>query len=312
MSRIRRTSLAGIAAIPLVVGGFAVHASQDAFRASTDLVLLTVSAVSGQGRPVIGLTLNDFQVIEDGVPQDVSVFSAERLPLSLSILVDSSSSMDAKIVVAKEAATSFVRRLTPRDIGQVIAFSSDVQVRQPFTNDPVSLERAIADIRTGGSTSLYTAVYVAISELKKVRRTQDPTDMRRQAIVVLSDGEDTTSLLKYDDVLELSKREDVAVYAIGLKGRGVQTGVREFNESEFVLRTMAQTTGGRAFFVSEINELAGVYAQIADELATQYTLGYVSKNAARDGKWRQVSVRIRQPNMQPRTRTGYFAPGKER
>ena len=311
MSRVRGAAITGLATIGLLFGGLAVHASQDAFRASTDLVLLTVSAVSGQGRPVMGLSRNDFQVIEDGVMQEVSVFSADRLPLSLSILVDSSSSMDTKLVVAKEAATSFVRRLTPRDIGQVIAFSSDVQVRQAFTNDAASLERAIAEIRTGGSTSLYTAVYVALSELKKVRRTQDPGDIRRQAIVVLSDGEDTTSLLKYDDVLDLSKREDVAVYAIGLKGRG-QTGVREFNESEYVLRTMAQTTGGRAFFVSEINELAGVYAQIADELATQYTLGYVSKNPARDGRWRQVSVRIRQPNMQPRTRTGYFAPAKER
>lgn len=290
--------------------------AQVRFRSGTDLVLFTVSAVTGQGRPVAGLGLADFQVVEDGARQDVTFFASERLPVSLSILIDASSSMDetnGRITTAKEAAIGFCRRLNPLDVAQIIAFSSDIQIRQPFTSDLAALEAAIAAARTGGSTSLYTAIYVALSELKKVRRGQHPDEIRRQAIVVLSDGEDTTSLLNYEEVLEFAKREDVAVYAIGLRGRASSLGSsREFNESEYVLRTLAQTTGGRAFFVSEVRALAAIYNQIADELASQYTLGYVSKNTARDGKWRQVSVRVSQPGVLARTRTGYFAPSKER
>jgi VWFA-related protein len=307
---VKRTGLIVLTAAVTVGLGVGLGA-QVGFRSGTDLVLLTVSAVTGQGRAVPGLRQDDFHVAENGVPQEVSFFAAERLPVSLSILIDASSSMDIKIGVAREAASGFCRRLNAKDVAQIIAFSSDIQIRQPFTSNVAALEKAIAETRPGGSTSLYTAIYVALNELKKVRRTQNPDEIRRQAIVVLSDGEDTTSLLKYDEVLDLSKREDVAVYAIGLRGGRVQ-GSREFNESEYVLRTLAQTTGGRAFFVSEMSELSTIYNQIADELASQYTLGYVSKNTARDGKWRQVSVRVSQPGVLARTRTGYFAPSKER
>ena len=130
-------------------------------------------------------------------------------------------------------------------------------------------------------------------------------DVRRQALVLFSDGEDTSSLVSFEEVLEIAKRSETAIYTIALRGADTQT--RGFREAEFVLRTLAQETGGRAFFPVKIDDLAGVYAQIGDELASQYTLGYTSKNPKRDGAWRRVIVQVSRPNTTARTKNGYCA-----
>jgi Ca-activated chloride channel family protein len=281
--------------------------ARQVYRTGTDLVLLTVTASRGENVGASGLQQQDFQVFEDGVPQTISLFAHEPQPISLSILIDASSSMDGKMDVAQEAAVGFCRRLRPQDVAQVTAFSNENQIRQEFTNDVNALERSIRQTRPNGSTALYSAIYVALNELNGMRRRQSPAEIRRQAIVVLSDGEDTTSLTHYEDLLELARRSDVAVYAIGLRdSRPAVT--RRFNEADYVLRTLSQSTGGRAFFVNEVRELPGIYNQIADELANQYTLGYVSTNTARNGAWRQVNVRVAQGGVVARTRTGYYGP----
>ncbi len=127
---------------------------------------------------------------------------------------------------------------------------------------------------------------------------------------MLSDGEDTTSLLPYDEVIEQAKRSPVAVYAIGLRERGilVHNGAGRFNESDYFLRTLAQTTGGRAFFVDTVTMLPEIYQDIASELANQYVIGYESNNPKRDGAWRQIAVRVSRPETIVRTRAGYFGP----
>ena len=123
---------------------------------------------------------------------------------------------------------------------------------------------------------------------------------------MFSDGEDTSSLVSFEEVLDLAKRSETAIYAIAL--RGVDTQTKGFREAEFVMRTLAQETGGRAFFPARIDDLNGVYTQIADELASQYTLGYTSKNQRRDGAWRNLVIRVSRPSITPRTKKGYFAP----
>jgi Ca-activated chloride channel family protein len=132
-------------------------------------------------------------------------------------------------------------------------------------------------------------------------------DVSRQAIVVLSDGEDTSSIMSFEDVLDLAKRSEVAIYSIGIRGRDVNTS-KGFKEAEFVLRQLAQETGGRSFFPSNVDELAAIYGQISDELSSQYTLGYSSKNNKRDGAWRRIVVRVSRTNAQARTKLGYFGP----
>jgi Ca-activated chloride channel homolog len=276
------------------------------FRAGIELVSLNVTVLDQTQHYVTNLDAKDFQVFEDGVQQDVTFFNRANLPIALSILLDTSASMEDKIDTAQDAAIGFIKRLRSEDLGQVIDFDSRVQIAQGFTNSVPELESAIRKTNAGGSTSLYNAVYIALKELKKTRAAA-PDDVRREAIVVLSDGEDTSSLVSFDEVLELAKRSETAIYAIGLRSREVDR-MRGFNESDFVLRQLSQETGGRVFFARQISELANIYGQIADELSSQYTIGYSSRNPKRDGAWRRIVVRVDQPNTTARTKQGYYGP----
>ena len=135
-------------------------------------------------------------------------------------------------------------------------------------------------------------------------------DLEREAIVVLSDGDDTSSLVAYEEVLDLAKRSETAIYAIGLKQN--DGGRRDFKEAEFVLKQLSQETGGRAFYPGSVAELPKIYELIAQELSSQYAIGYVSKNTARNGSWRKLSVRVNRPGLIGRTRQGYYAPTARR
>lgn len=293
--------LAGTLAVPLL-------AQQQVFRGGTDTVSLSVTVVDAAGRFVSGLTAADFQVFEDGLPQEISTFAADAQPVALSLLVDTSTSMEPRMAVAQEAAVGFVRRLGPDDLAQVVDFDSHVSVVQPYTRDRNALERAIRGMLAGGSTSLYNALYEVMraSEYRDSSRIDDA--IRRWAIVVLSDGEDTSSRLDYETVLDASRRSEFTVYAVGLRSREAAQAQGGFRESEFVLRTLSQETGGRVFFVDDSSQLARVYEQIAEELANQYIIGYTSKNPARDGKWRRIQLRVTRPQVTARTKTGYFGP----
>jgi len=280
-------------------------APRQVFRGGTDVVLLNVTVTDHADHFVGGLDQSAFHVFEDGAVQPIKVFSREPQPIALSLLLDTSTSMEPRIDITKAAAIGFARRLGPHDLAQVIAFDSQARVLQAFTADQAALERAIRGAHVGGSTSLYMAVYIALSDLGKVRAAT-PDDLRRQAIVVLTDGEDTSSLLDYDSVEDLAKRSDVTVYAIGLRSTGEAT--KGFNEGEFVLRSLAQDTGGRAFFVLKTADLNSVYQQIADELADQYMIGYTSTNHRLDGAWRRIAVTVDREGTTARTKSGYFAP----
>jgi len=283
--------------------------AQPSFRAGVDIVSLNVTVQEGGGQKyVTDLTQDDFQVFEDGVKQDVTVFNRTNLPIALALLVDTSASMESRLSIAQEAAVGFARRLRPQDLAEIVDFDSRVVVLQAFTNQLPELETAIRRTAAGGSTSMYNAIYIALKDLKKVVAT-NTDEIRRQAIVVLSDGEDTSSLLPFEEVLDLAKRSETAIYAIGLRSaEGSSSGGKGFKEAEFVLRQLSQETGGRAFFPSQVTDLNAIYGQIADELSSQYTVGYTSKNPKRDGAWRRVVVRVSRTGATARTKLGYFAP----
>jgi Ca-activated chloride channel family protein len=286
----------------------AAQPPQTPFRAGIDLVSLNVTATDGTAHYVTDLAAEDFSLFEDGVKQDVTFFNRTNLPIALALLVDTSASMEAKLPTAQEAAIGFARRLRPQDLAEVVDFDSRVVILQPFTANAQELEQAIRKTSAGGSTSLYNALYIALKDLKKVVA-KNVDEIRRQAIVVLSDGEDTSSLLPFEEVLDLAKRSETAIFSIGLRAtEGPGTGTKGFKEAEFVLRQFSQETGGRSFFPNQIGDLSNVYGQISDELSSQYTVGYTSKNTRRDGSWRRVVVRINRPNVVARTKQGYFAP----
>ena len=280
---------------------------QPSFRVGVELVSLNVTVTEGT-RYVTDLSQEDFSVYEDGVKQDVTFFNKSNLPIALALLLDTSASMETKLQTAQEAAIGFAKKLRPQDLAEVIDFDSRVVVLKNFTNSLPELESAIHKTSAGGSTSLYNAVYIALKDLKKAVA-KSPDEIRRQAIVVLSDGEDTSSLLPFEEVLDLAKRSETAIYSIGLRaGEGPATTTRGFKEAEFVLRQFSQETGGRSFFPNQLGDLNTVYGQIAEELSSQYIVGYTSRNPKRDGAWRRIVVRVNRANVAARTKLGYFAP----
>src|SRR5687767_8761323 len=276
------------------------------FRAGVELVSLNVTVTDAQGRYITDLDQADFSVFEDGAKQELSFFNRTNLPIALSLLIDSSASMEQRMEHAQEAAIGFARRIRAQDMAQVVDFDSRVEIKQGFTNKVEELETAIRSTSPGGSTALHNAVYISLKELAKVRA-KNPDEIRRQAIIVLSDGEDTSSLVSFEEVLELAKRSETAIYTIGLQPRET-SALRGFREAEFVLRQLAQETGGRAFFAQRIEDLKDVYSQIADELSSQYSMGYASKNPKRDGTFRRLVVQVNRPNTTARTKRGYYGP----
>jgi len=291
---------------PAPAPGTAAPQQPQVFRAGVDVVSLNVTAVTGTGQYVTDLQESDFSVFEDGAKQDLTFFNHGNQQIALSLLIDSSASMEQRMGIAQEAAIGFARRLRSEDLAQVLDFDSRVEIAQDFTHDLPELEKAIRSTAAGGSTSLHNAVYIALKELAKVRA-KSVDEVRRQAIVVLSDGEDTSSLVSYEEVLDLAKRSETAIYTIGLQPRET-AAAKGFREAEFVLRQFAQETGGRAFFPSRAEDLKDVYGQIADELSSQYTLGYASRNNRRDGAWRRIVVQVARTGVTARTKRGYFAP----
>ena len=276
-----------------------------AFRAGVDVVSLNVTVTDLETRFVTDLEPENFTVYEDGVRQEINFFARTQLPIALALLIDTSASMDDEMATAQEAAIGFAQRLGPDDLAEIIDFDSRVDVLQGFTNDIDELESAIRRTSAGGSTSLYNALYISLKDLTRAPLRE--ADVRREAIIVLSDGEDTSSLVSFEEVLELAKRSETAIYSIGLQAedRRARTG---FREADFVLRQLAQETGGRAFFPDDVGELPDIYRQISDELSSQYSVGYISANPLRNGQWRRIVVQVDRQGATARTKQGYYAP----
>jgi Ca-activated chloride channel homolog len=280
--------------------------SDQIFRAGVEMVSLNVTVMDQQNHYLTDLDAADFTVMEDGAKQQITYFNRTTLPIALSLLIDTSASMEQRMTVAQEAAIGFAKKLRPQDLAQVVDFDTRVEILQDFTSDAAALETAIRSTQAGGSTSLHNALYISLKELGKIRAKADD-DVRRRAVVVLSDGEDTSSLVTYEEVLDLAKRSATTIYAIGLQSRESALS-KGFREAEFVLRHLAEDTGGRAFFPQKAEDLTGIYSVIANELASQYVIGYASTNQKRDGAWRRLNVQVHRQGTTARTKRGYYAP----
>ena len=286
-------------------------AQRPSFHGGVDVVAVNVTVTDSARHYVTNLGPQDLLIFEDGRQQEPTFFQKTGVPLALTLALDTSASMEPNLKLAQEAAVGFVRELAPPDIASLIDFNSRILVRQGFTTDHEVLERAIKQTKAGGSTALYNAVYIALRELSKTIRDENPAERRRRAIVVLSDGEDTSSQVTFDELSDLAARSDATIYAIGLLGgEAPRKGFQELQGGQFVLRRLAQQTGGRTFFPLAAKELARIYGDIKAELSSQYLLGYESNNPRRDGQFRQISIRVQRPGAVARTRAGYYAPSK--
>src|SRR5215468_1746670 len=273
--------LSGIAILTVVAATLGAPGASDervpTFGVDLGVVNLSLAVTDPHDHHIGDLTQGDFTVFEDGVRQDVVVFTRERLPISLTLLLDGSSSMHNSLSTAQAAAVRFIRTLRPEDDAEIAQFTRTYTVLQEATSNQASLEAAVARVAALGDTSLYGALYISLQGLRK-RPAKDL--WRRRAVVVLSDGEDTSSIVSEDQLMELARKAEVAVYAIGLFG---QRPPLSGPNPTYFLTAVARETGGRAFFPKNLGELEGVYDQIAEELRTLYGLGYVPSNAKNDG-----------------------------
>lgn len=297
------------ASVGIVAAG---EPSGGAFRSGVDLVALTVTVTDRRLTLISDLAEQDFAVFEDGVRQNVALFAADRAPLDLAIVLDASASMTEILPTAREAAIGCVRSLQPGDRVSVVGIHDRTEVLHPLDDDLAGAVAAIDRTMASGTTALYDSLYIVATDMQR-KRARAP-DIRRQAIVVLSDGADTRSHVAYDDLIDLIKDAGITIYAIQLRwpyepSPSLFARAHAVVNPQFVMRSFALQTGGRYFEATQAPDLAGVYGRIADELAHQYTLGYISTNVRHDGTYRRVIVRVLdRPQCAARTRSGYRAP----
>jgi Ca-activated chloride channel family protein len=279
------------------------------FRSGASLVSLNVTVTDGK-RLVPGLQPDDFAVYEDGVLQRVQFFEARQVPIDLILLLDTSSSMSDKMAVVHEAAIGFLKSMREVDRGAVVAFGDNVNILQALTSDRTALEQAVRRAAPRGSTALNNALYVAMKEFGRTQ--QQDGQVRRQAIAVLSDGEDTSSIIPFEDVLAMARKSGINIYTICLQNQysraRAESGRRYFSESDFAMKSLALETGAQAFFPQAVQELKAVYGAISDELSNQYSIGYSPSNARPDGRFRRIVIKLTgHPEFRPRARLGYIA-----
>ncbi|MDT4965499.1 MAG: hypothetical protein QOJ64_236 [Acidobacteriota bacterium] len=296
-------------------------------RVETDLTNILFSAVDKQKRFITTLKQEDIRVIEDGQPQEIFTFARQTdLPLSLAILIDTSLSEERTLPIEKSAAASFVDAVirSEKDEAAVISFTGEATLELNLTGNASRIRRALdrveyvppsGYIATGtppisgqnptnqGGTSIWDAIWVTADEI--LSQTSDKT---RRAIILLTDGYDTTSRKKMDDALDRAIKSDAIIYSIGI-GDEYVSGI-----NKGTLRRVSERTGGRAFFPEDESELRAVFAQIQLELRSQYLVAYSPTNKNRDGSFRRVQIEISDPelrkqNLKMTYRQGYFAKG---
>ena len=282
--------------------------AQFSYKTGVDVAAFAVTVSGREGQSVEGLKADDFDVREDDVPQALTYFvsgvddaGGDAAPLHIGLLFDTSESMDRDLAFSRNAAIKFLKTFSTALDFTLVEFADDVRAaRFSQTEFPRLVER-IRSSKAKGRTSLYDAVTVYLGSAF------DQTG--RKVLVIFTDGDDTSSSRRWDETLRLLRASDVTVYPMGfLSNRG---SARLMLQSK--LMEIARLTGGRAVFPGSLKELDSMYAAIAAEIRSQYVLGYVPTNSARDGKWRKVEIKVKRPaseRLQVRTREGYFAPVK--
>ncbi len=275
--------------------------SQAPLRVNVDLTNVSFSVTDRTGRFVSGLKQDDFTVEEDGRKQEIAHFSPENeLPLAIGILIDKSPSVGRVFGDERSTAISFLdATMRSNDLAMVISFDRTVTLEEDFTGNKQALRRAINNVTIGNGTSVYDAVFLACDEqLKK--------QSGRKVVILISDGQDTTSKVRISEALTAAQQSEAVIYSISNRIGGF------FNQrgsgSPDTLKRFSLETGGTVYFVSGRSDLTEVFTQISDELRSQYTLAYVSSNTARDGKFRRIRIVPKEATYKVKARQGYYAP----
>jgi len=273
---------------------------REPFRVEVEAINVLVSVHDEKtGKFVIDLGQEHFRIIEEGVLQRITNFSQQtNLPLSIALAVDTSSSVKLKLEFEKEAALDFLYSvMRPTDRALLLEFDSGVTLLHDFTSDANDLAREIKNLRAGGGTSLYDAIYL-ICDQKMLDE-----ESGRKVLVILSDGADVTSTHTYEQALDMAYQAEVTIYAISTSRFGADID----HEGDNALKQLVENTGGRLYFPFSTKDLSKAFQAINEELRSQYNIAYVSNNAIKDGKFREIKVEVNRPDTRLRHRKGYFA-----
>ncbi|MDA2927040.1 VWA domain-containing protein [Acidobacteria bacterium AH-259-G07] len=270
-------------------------------RATVDVVHVLCTVRDRRGNYIPNLKREDFEIFEDGIRQKIDFFGKETgddaQPLTVVLLIDTSGSVKDKLRFEQQAASEFLDQTLRKnkDMAAVVQFDSQIQLVQDFTYDYSILEDAIFEIKAGGATKLYDAIWAAAKELLR-------PEVGRKVMVILSDGADTQSMISDKEAIRTAQEEDVVIYGIGVRSH-------RFDSDFGKLKKFAKATGG-SFFDSNADpkKLREAFGKINREIKNQYSLGYVSTNSRRDGSLREIKVRVRRRGLKVTHRKGYYGP----
>jgi Ca-activated chloride channel homolog len=277
-------------------------------KSDVDLVVLHVTVTDQKGEFVPDLTRNEFQVFEDKIQQNVSMFSRDDIPVTMGLVIDNSGSMREKRAQVNAAAMTFVRTSNPQDEAFVVNFNDEyyLDTDGDFTSDQRNLQDALSRIDTRGSTALYDAVIGSLNHLKKGHKD-------KRVLLLVTDGDDDASRMSFDDTIRSAEESNATIYTIGVFSEDdLKNDKKMVRHSKKILSELAEATGGQAYFPANLSEVTPICEQVAHEIRNQYTIGYYPTDAAKDGTFRAVQVRVFPPpgigKVMVRTRTGYYAP----
>ena len=269
---------------------------------SVDMVVVNATVRDHKGVPVSNLIKEDFQVYEDGIPQQIARFSHEDIPVTVGLVIDNSGTMRPKRPEVIAAALAFARSSNPEDQMFVVNFNENVSFdlpdNMPFTDNVAQLEIALSGITANGYTALYDAVAAALDRLNK-------GDRNKKVLIVISDGDDNASKHNLDDILVMAERSDAIIYTIGIFDENNP------DRNPRALKQLAKATGGEAFLPGSAKDVIPICKRIAHDIRSQYSIAYMSTNKKQDGSFRVIRVIAGARDgrrLSVRTRTGYYVP----
>jgi VWFA-related protein len=278
------------------------QADQFTIAVKVGMVVLHATVLDSKGILVSGLDKEDFQVFEDGVPQQIDSFTHEDIPVTVGLVVDNSGSMGPKRSEVIAAALAFARSSNPQDQMFVVSFNEKVSFGLPddmlFTDEAAQLRAAMSRIAADGMTALYDAVAAALEHLKKGSRD-------KKVLIVISDGGDNASTHKLAQIMAMAGQSDAIIYTIGLFDED------DPDQNPGALRQLAKATGGEAFLPGSVKDVVPICERIARDIRNQYTIAYIPANGKQDGTYRVIQVKAGAPGrgrLVVRTRAGYYAP----
>jgi len=273
------------------------------FRSGTELVDLYVTATDRNGRLVPTLLREDFEVLDEGLSQDILLFENEVRPITVVVMLDTSASMTPSLDLLLAGAEQFIIRMLPDDRGKVGAFNDKIQIlpESNFTGDRDALIDELDRLQFGNPTRLYDAIGASIQSLQGVEG--------RKVVLVFTDGEDTQHEIGWREVLDMARAEEVMIYTIGLESNYFN-GLRQVrSKPDGRLKTFAEETGGGYFELKNSDELGPTFTRVAQELHSQYVLGFTP--SVRDGKLHELEVLVKQRGTTARARRTYTAPSEQ-